>query len=176
MKSIATLGGGCFWCLEAVFQEVKGVDSVISGYMGGHTKNPSAQSVYGGDTGHTEVVQITFDTQIINYRELLEIYFYIHDPTQLNRQGPDEGEEYRSIIFYHDNEQKMTAENMIKTFAPKLWDGKIVTQVALVERFWQAEDYHQNFYRANQNAGYCQVIINPKLAKFRSKFESKLKS
>lgn len=175
MDEIATLAGGCYWCLEAVYQEVNGVKSVVSGYMGGTKPNPTAQEVYRGDTGHAEVVQITFETKIISYKELLEIYFYIHDPTQLNRQGPDKGDEYRSAVFYHDDEQKKIAEEAKTEFAPTLWDGKIVTQIVKADRFWPAEDYNQNFYLNNQNAGYCQVVINPKLENFRKKFESKLK-
>ena len=175
MDKIATLAGGCFWCLEAVYQEVKGVGLVASGYMGGQTVDPSVQKVHAGDTGHAEVVQISFEPEVISYKELLEIYFYIHDPTQMNRQGPDVGDEYRSAIFYHNDKQKKIAEEVKTKFAPTLWDGEIVTQIVKAGKFWPAEDYNQDFYRKNQNAGYCQVIINPKLEKFRKKFESKLK-
>jgi peptide-methionine (S)-S-oxide reductase len=171
----ATLGGGCFWCLEAVYQEVKGVTAVVSGYAGGDLENPTDQRVYYENTGHAEVVQISFDESIISYRELLEIFYYIHDPTTLNRQGSDVGDEYRSVIFYHDDEQKKTAETMTTEFAPTLWDKPIVTQIAPLEKFWPAAEYHQNFYRSNPRQGYCQVIINPKLAKFRQHFAAKLK-
>lgn len=173
---LATLAGGCFWCLEAVYQQVKGVTGVVSGYSGGSTAHPTADQVYGGGTGHAEVVQISFDPSIISYQELLEIFYYTHDPTQLNRQGPDVGDEYRSAIFYHDEAQQKLAEEVTKTFAPTLWDGPIVTQIVPFEKFWPAEDYHQNFYQNNRGAGYCQVIINPKLEKFRQKFQAKLKS
>ena len=175
MRNVATLAGGCFWCLEAIYQEVKGVKSVVSGYTGGHTPNPTASHVYQGKTGHAEVVQISFDPAVVTYMELLEIFYYIHDPTQLNRQGPDVGDEYRSALFYHDELQKKIAVEVSTKFAPTLWDGKIVTELIKASKFWPAEDYNQNFYRNNQNAGYCQVIINPKLEKFRKKFESKLK-
>lgn len=170
----ATLAGGCFWCIEAVYQEVRGVKKVISGYSGGRLENPSYEDAHYSGSGHAEAVQITFDPKIISYRQILEIFYYVHDPTTLNRQGNDVGEEYRSIIFYHDDDQKKIAENVTKTFAPKLWDDPIVTEIIPLDKFWTAEDFHQNFYRNNPNFGYCQVIINPKLEKFRKKFESLL--
>lgn len=175
MEDTAVLAAGCFWCYEAVFQEVIGVIKVVTGYTGGIVDNPTDQRVYRGDTGHAEAFQITFDPGIITYRELLEIFYYVHDPTTLNRQGYDVGDEYRSAIFYNGEEQKQIAEEVTTTFAPTLWDDPIVTQLVPVEKFWPAADYHQNFYRSNPEAGYCQVIINPKLKKFRAKFESKLK-
>lgn len=175
MQAIATLGGGCFWCLDAIYREVKGVSSVVSGYAGGHIEKPTDMRVYQGDTGHAEVVQLTFDPEVISYQEILEIFYYIHDPTTLNRQNYDIGPEYRSIILYHDDGQKKIAENVTKNFAPTLWDKPIVTEIVPYKSFWPAADYHQNFYTANPNTGYCQVIINPKLAKFRQKFQSKLK-
>lgn len=176
MESLATLGGGCFWCLDAVYQEVKGVSSVVSGYAGGQKENPTDQQVYYDKTGHAEVVQISFDPSIVSYKELLEIFYYIHDPTTLNRQGHDVGDEYRSVIFYHDDEQKQIATQVTNDFAPTLWNDPIVTEITPLVEFWPAADYHQEFYRSNPNVGYCQVIINPKLAKFRAKFAQKLKT
>lgn len=172
----ATLGGGCFWCLEAVYQLVNGVQSVVSGYAGGTTENPSYEQLHYEDTGHAEVVQICFDPSVISYRELLEIFYYIHDPTTPNRQGNDQGPEYRSIILYQDDDQRRLAEETTRDFAPTLWDKPIVTEVVPLKKFWPAEDYHQNYFRNNPEQAYCQVIINPKLQKFRAKFESKLKS
>ncbi len=176
MQLLATLGGGCFWCLDAIYQEVEGVSSVVSGYAGGNVENPTDMMVYDGDTGHAEVVQLVFDPGQITYHEILEIFYYTHDPTTLNRQNYDTGPEYRSIILYHDEEQQRIAEEVTINFAPTLWDNPIVTEIAPFENFWPAADYHQNFYQTNPNVGYCQVIINPKLAKFREKFKSKLKS
>jgi peptide-methionine (S)-S-oxide reductase len=173
--SLATLGGGCYWCLEAFYQRVQGVETVVSGYSGGHVDNPSADDVYAGGTGHAEVVQLTFDPAAISYRELLEIFFVMHDPTTLNRQGNDVGEHYRSVIFYHDAEQKQVAEDMIATYAAKLWSDPIVTQLVAYNKFWPAEEYMQNYYNNNPNAGYCQIIIDPKISKLRQKFAAKLK-
>jgi peptide-methionine (S)-S-oxide reductase len=170
----ATLAGGCFWCTEAVFQEVKGVTKVVSGYTGGKTENPTYNSAHFSGSGHAEAVQITFDPQIISYAELLRIFYYVHDPTTLNRQGHDVGEEYRSAIFYANDEQRKIAEDITKNFAPTLWKDPIVTQITKLGRFWPAESYHQNFYKNDPKQPYCQVIINPKLKKFRKKFKSLL--
>lgn len=172
---MATLGGGCYWCLEAFYQRVKGIDEVVSGYSGGHVDNPTTDRVYMGDTGHAEVVQLSFDPKVITYREILEIFFVMHDPTTLNRQGNDAGEEYRSIILYHDDEQKKIAEDMAKNFAADLWPDPIVTQIVPFEKFWPADEYMQDFYNKNPGAGYCQVIIDPKIQKLRQKFAAKLK-
>ena len=171
----ATFGGGCFWCLEAIFQEVDGVESVISGYAGGTSSNPTYEQVHSGKDEHAEVIQIIFNTNRISYRELVEIFYYIHDPTTPDRQGNDVGKEYRSIILYHDESQRVIANSVTRDFATKLWDKPIATQIFPLTRFWPAEEYHQNFFRNNPELAYCQVVINPKLQKFRSKFESKLK-
>lgn len=171
----ATLGGGCFWCLDAFYRRVNGVESVASGYSGGHTKNPTMAEVYGGGTGHAEVVQLKFDPSAISYGEILEIFFVMHDPTTLNRQGNDVGEEYRSVIFYHDDEQKKIAAHKIKDFADKLWSDPITTQVVPFEKFWPAGKDQQDFYDKNPGVGYCQVVIEPKIQKLRQKFASKLK-
>lgn len=174
---VATLAGGCFWCLEAVYDDLKGVVDVVSGFSGGNTPNPTYNQVVTGMTGHAEVVQVTFDPQEISYREILEVFFSIHDPTTLNRQGPDIGTQYRSAIFYHSPEQKAAAEGIIQELeSEKIWDNPIVTQVTPFEAFYPAEDYHQEYYARNPGAGYCQVIIAPKLAKFRKKYLEKLKS
>ncbi|NLG99593.1 MAG: peptide-methionine (S)-S-oxide reductase MsrA [Chloroflexi bacterium] len=174
---VATLAGGCFWCLEAVYDDLKGVVDVVSGFSGGNTPNPTYNQVVTGMTGHAEVVQVTFDPQEISYREILEVFFSIHDPTTLDRQGPDIGTQYRSAIFYHSPEQKAAAEGIIQELeSEKIWDNPIVTQVTPFEAFYPAEDYHQEYYARNPGAGYCQVIIAPKLAKFRKKYLEKLKS
>jgi peptide-methionine (S)-S-oxide reductase len=175
MTEQATLGGGCYWCLEAFYQLINGVSSVVSGYSGGHTENPTSQQVYAGNTGHAEVVQLTFDPSTISYREILEIFFTMHDPTTLNRQGNDVGDEYRSVVFYHSNEQKQIAEEMAAGFAATLWDNPIVTQILSFEKFWPADEDMQNFYNDNPEVGYCQVIINPKVQKLRQKFAQKIK-
>ncbi len=168
-----TLGGGCFWCIEAVFQQIKGVDSVISGYAGGITDNPSYEEVCSGQTGHAEVVQIQFDPQFISYRELLEVFFEIHDPTSLNRQGNDIGTHYRSIILFHSEEQKSVAEQLKdESNSGCKFRNKIVTEIVPFTKFYPAEEYHQNFYQQNPNYGYCQFIINPKLEKFQKQFYS----
>lgn len=175
-KERATLGGGCFWCLEAVFDQVKGVESVESGYMGGGRPNPTYEAVCGGNTGHAEVIQITFNPGIITYRELLEIFFGIHDPTTLNRQGNDAGTQYRSAIFTHSSEQDATAHEVIRTLTEaKLFDDPIVTQVESASLFYIAEDYHQEYYVQNLSQPYCAYLINPKVAKFRQRFSDKLK-
>lgn len=174
--STATLAGGCFWCLEAVFDELEGVVEVESGYAGGHVANPTYQQVCGGATGHAEVVQIIFEPETISFRELLEVFFAIHDPTTLNRQGADVGTQYRSAIFYHTPEQKQIAEEVIRELeATKVWPNKIVTEVAPLAGFYGAEDYHQDYYQQNSYQSYCQVVISPKLAKFRKKYAPRLK-
>jgi peptide-methionine (S)-S-oxide reductase len=173
---IATLAGGCFWCLEAVYDELRGVVDVTSGYAGGHVPNPSYQQVCGGDTGHAEVVRIAFDPSKISYREILEVFFTIHDPTTLNRQGADVGTQYRSAIFYHSDEQKGIAEEVIAEIAASgIWKNPIVTELKPAPDFYPAEDYHQEYFARNPNQGYCQVVVAPKVAKFRSKFLSKLR-
>ena len=175
-KEIATLAGGCFWCLEAVYDEVKGVDSVESGYMGGRKPNPSYEEVCSGETGHAEVVQIAFDPKVVSYKELLEVFFVIHDPTTLNRQGNDAGTQYRSAIFYHSPEQKRVAEQTIRELeSEKLFDNQIVTQVVPAEPFYPAENYHQEYFQRNQGQPYCQFVVAPKVAKFRRKFLDKVK-
>lgn len=175
MSEIATLGGGCYWCLEAFYQRIKGVEQVVSGYSGGHVDSPTAQQVYDSDTGHAEVVQVTFNPDEIAYRDILEIFFAMHDPTTLNRQGNDVGEIYRSVIFYHDDEQKQVAEDMIENFAPTLYKDPVVTELKPFEKFWPADDYMQNYYNNNPNQGYCMVIIDPKIAKLRQKFAARFK-
>jgi peptide-methionine (S)-S-oxide reductase len=175
-RETATLAGGCFWCLEAVFEQLRGVGRVVSGYSGGHVPGPSYQQVCGGGTGHAEVVQVTFDPAAISYREILEVFFAIHDPTTLNRQGVDVGTQYRSAIFCHSPEQKRVAEQTIADLtAQKLWDRPVVTQVVPLEAFYPAEDYHQGYFRANPTQGYCQAVVGPKVAKFRQHFAAKLK-
>ena len=174
---IATLGGGCFWCLEAVFEQLEGVGSVISGYAGGTVPNPSYEQVCSGKTGHAEVVQITFDPERIGYRELLEIFFTIHDPTTLNRQGSDVGTQYRSVIFFHTPKQEAIAKEVIKKQeASGIWENPIVTAVEKYRGFYPAEEYHQGYYRSNRSQPYCQAVITPKLAKLRQKYLTKLKS
>ena len=172
----ATLAGGCFWCLEAVFDEIKGVNGVESGYAGGSMPNPSYRAVCGGDTGHAEVVQVHFDPNIVSYRDLLNVFFAIHDPTTLNRQGADVGTQYRSAIFYHDDEQKQIAEELIKDLnAQKIWDRPIVTEVAKLDKFYMAEDYHQEYFARNPYQPYCQAVVAPKVSKFRKHFLEMLK-
>ena len=173
---VATLAGGCFWCLEAVFDELKGVESVESGYSGGTLPAPTYAQVCDGNTGHAEVVQVTFDPEVISYHDLLTIFFTIHDPTTLNRQGNDAGPQYRSAIFYHDDEQKRLAEEVIgEITAEKLWHDPIVTEVTAFEKFYMAEDYHQEYFKKNPWQGYCRAIIAPKVTKFRQKFVDRLK-
>jgi peptide-methionine (S)-S-oxide reductase len=173
---VATLAGGCFWCLEAVFDEVKGVESVESGYSGGHVQSPSYAQVCTGTTGHAEVVQVIFNPQVLTYKDLLTIFFTIHDPTTLNRQGNDAGTQYRSAIFYHDDFQKQVAMEVIReiNFA-KIWDAPIVTEVTPFDTFHIAEDYHQEYFKKNPFQGYCRAIIAPKVAKFRHAFAERLK-
>ncbi len=173
----ATFGGGCFWCLEAVYQEVAGIREVVSGYAGGHTANPTYREICGGSTGHAEVVQITFDPEEITYRELLEIFFVIHDPTQRNRQGNDVGPQYRSIILYHDDEQKVEAQKVMdEVNTSGAYEDSIVTELKPLESFYVAEDKHQDYYQNNAWQPYCQVVIKPKLRKFRETFSSKRKA
>jgi peptide-methionine (S)-S-oxide reductase len=175
-REITTLGGGCFWCLEAVYHDVEGVDSAISGYMGGRSVNPSYQEVCGGRSGHVEVVQVTFDPAVITFREILEIFFVIHDPTTLNRQGNDVGTQYRSVIYYHSPEQREVAEGVIQELtAGKVFDDPIVTTVEEAPKFWPAEDYHQKYLENNRFQPYCAFVVAPKLAKFRKKFAEKRK-
>jgi len=173
---IATLAGGCFWCLEAVFDEVKGVQSVESGYAGGHVENPSYKAVCTGMTGHAEVVRVTFDPEIVSYRDLLHVFFGIHDPTTLNRQGADVGTQYRSAIFYHDEEQKKIAEEVIKELeAQKIWDRPIVTTLEKMDKFYVAEDYHQEYFANNRYQPYCMAVVAPKVSKFRKHYMEMLK-
>ncbi len=172
----ATLAGGCFWCLEAVFDEVKGIQGVESGYAGGHVDNPSYRAVCNGDTGHAEVIQVHFDPSVLSYRDLLNVFFAIHDPTTLNRQGADVGTQYRSAIFYHDDEQKPIAEELIKDLnAQKIWDNPIVTQVEKLDKFFMAEDYHQEYFARNPYQPYCMAVVAPKVSKFRKHFLELLK-
>ena len=172
---MATLGGGCFWCLEAVYQQLKGVQKVVSGYMGGHVDNPSYEAVCNGTTGHAEVVQVTYDPTIVTFSDILDVFFTIHDPTTLNRQGADVGTQYRSAIYTHSPEQKQIAEQSIKE-ASAYWDNPIVTEVTPEETFYPAEDYHQNYFVNNPHQGYCRVVVAPKVAKFRKQFLEQLKA
>ena len=175
-REVATLAGGCFWCLEAAFQQLKGVEKVESGYAGGHVANPSYEQVCTGTTGHAEVLQITFDPAIISFDDLLHVFFTIHDPTTLNRQGADVGTQYRSAIFYHSPEQKAVAERVIAELqAEGVWDDPIVTEVKPLEIFYPAEEYHRDYYRRNPNQGYCRAVIAPKVAKVRKLYLEKLK-
>ena len=172
-----TLGGGCFWCVEAVFDELKGVTDVVSGYAGGHVPNPSYRKVCDGSTGHAEVIQVTYDPAVVSTREVLEVFFTVHDPTTLNRQGADVGTQYRSAIFYHTPEQKTAAEQLIKELtAAKVWKNPIVTEVTPFKEFYAAEDYHQEYFRQNGSQGYCRVVIEPKMTKFRKQYHERLKA
>lgn len=171
---LATLGGGCFWCVEAIYQDLKGVAKVESGYSGGSVSNPTYREVCSGLTGHAEVIQVAFDPAVISFREILEIFFTVHDPTTLNRQGGDTGTQYRSVIFYHSPEQKTVAEE-VKASMQAVWDDPIVTEIAPFDHFYKAEDYHQNYYKDNPNQPYCSVVIAPKVKKFREKYQEKLK-
>lgn len=176
-KEIATLGGGCFWCLEAVFDQLEGILDVISGYSGGTVPDPDYNLVCTGATGHAEVIQLTFDPQVITYQEILEVFFSIHDPTTLNRQGNDVGTQYRSVIFFHDDAQKTRAEQVMADLAKQsIWPNSIVTELVPFDRFYPAEDYHQEYFERNPYQGYCQVVVAPKVAKFRKKFAQRLKS
>lgn len=173
---LVTFGSGCFWCTEAVFQQLKGVETVVSGYSGGHVENPSYEQVTTGRTGHAEVCQIQFDPGQISFEDILEVFFSTHDPTTLNRQGNDVGTQYRSAIFYHSEEQKETAER-VKAELDKsgTWKNPIVTEVVPFEKFYSAEDYHQNYFRNNPNQGYCRMVIAPKLDKFEKVFKLKIR-
>ena len=173
---LATLAGGCFWCLEAVYNELRGVESVVSGYAGGHDPNPTYESVCSGTTGHAEVVQIAYDPDMVSFRELLEVFFTIHDPTTLNRQGNDVGTQYRSAIYFHDEEQRLIAEEVIEEMTvAEVWDDPIVTEVTALDTFYEAEEYHQRYFEKNPFQPYCFVVVRPKVSKFRKKFVSKLK-
>ncbi len=175
-KDIVTFGAGCFWCTEAVFLNVKGVLSVESGYSGGKVKNPSYRDVCTGETGHAEVTQITYDPKVVSFEDLLEVFWNTHDPTTLNRQGADEGTQYRSVIYYHSEEQKKLAESYKKQLeASHVFKNPIVTEISPFTTFYKAEDYHQNYYALNPNQGYCQFVIRPKVDKFRKQFAAKLK-
>jgi len=171
----ATFGGGCFWCTEAVFQTLKGVKRVVSGYMGGELKHPTYMEICNGDTGHAEVIQIEFDENLISFNELLLVFFKTHNPTTLNRQGNDIGTQYRSVVFYENNDQKALAEAMIKDLTDqKVFEAPIVTEVSPIDEFYEAEDYHQNYFKQNQNKPYCAFVIQPKLNKFISDFKEKV--
>ena len=173
---VATLGAGCFWCVEAIYQQLDGVIKLESGYSGGQMAQPTYEEVCTGRTGHAEVIQVTFDPQKISFKELLEVFFRTHDPTTLNRQGADIGTQYRSAIFYHSEEQRKTAEAVKQeTDAAKIWDDPIVTEIARFDAFYKAEEYHQNYYNQNSNQPYCRMVINPKLSKFKKEFKNKLK-
>jgi peptide-methionine (S)-S-oxide reductase len=175
-NEVATLAGGCFWCLEAVYDQLRGVADVVSGYAGGRVRNPSYKEVCAGTTGHAEVVQVTFDSTAISFREILGVFFTIHDPTTLNRQGADVGTQYRSAIFYHSDEQKQIVEQVINEInAAKIWPAPIVTEVAPLQAFYPAEDYHQEYFARNPSQGYCTFVIAPKVAKFRKQYLSRLK-
>jgi peptide-methionine (S)-S-oxide reductase len=175
-NSLATLGGGCFWCLEAVFEQLRGVCKVESGYAGGTESAPTYEQVCTGTTGHAEVVQVTFDPDALSFRDLLDVFFATHDPTTRNRQGWDVGTQYRSAIFYHTEEQKRVAEERIAELnAAKIWDAPIVTEVVPFRAFYKAEDYHQGYFRSNPGQSYCQAIVAPKVAKFRKQFTARLK-
>ncbi len=173
---VATFAGGCFWCTEAVFQKLKGVSKVVSGYTGGKTKDPTYEQICQGDTGHAEAIEVTFDPKVISYAELLEVFWRTHDPTTLNRQGADSGTQYRSAIFYHSDKQKELAEAYKKKITEaKVFDNPIVTEITAASKFYPAEDYHQNYYKLNANKPYCRVTIGPKVEKLKAVFKDKLK-
>ena len=175
-NEVITVGGGCFWCTEAVFEQLKGVEKVESGYSGGTVPNPTYEQVCGGDTGHAEVSQITFDPKTIPLKTILEVFFTVHNPTTLDRQGNDVGTQYRSVIFYRNDEQKSVAKQVIKEIADsKIWDGQIVTQLTPFKAFYKAEDYHQEYFKLHGRQPYCQMVIAPKVAKFRDHFRPLLK-
>ena len=175
--SIATFAGGCFWCTEAVFSRLKGVEKVVSGYTGGHIKNPAYREICTGRTGHAEAIQIYYDDKVISFKELLEVFFATHDPTTLNRQGNDMGTQYRSAIFYNEKSQKEAANHFIGLLEKEaVFDSPIVTEVVPLETFYIAEDYHQNYFNQNSEQAYCQFIINPKLKKLKTNFSNKLKT
>ncbi len=171
----ATLGGGCFWCTEAVYKKMKGVVEVVPGFSGGHIKNPAYREVTSGRTGHAEVVQITFDTEITSFADILKVFFMTHDPTTLNKQGNDVGTQYRSAVFYHDEQQKATAEKMIELFEQKkVYSNPIITEIKPFDAFYLAEDYHHNYFERNKNQPYCNFVIRPKVEKFKKVFKEKL--
>lgn len=175
-REVATLAGGCFWCLEAVFDQLEGVEDVVSGYSGGHVPNPTYKHVCTGETGHAEVVQITFDPDVISYRDLLNVFFTIHDPTTLNRQGGDVGTQYRSTIFTHNDAQERTAEDLVEELSEAgLWDEPIVTEITPFEAFYPAEEYHQEYFARNPAQPYCRMVVAPKVAKFRKQYLERLK-
>ena len=174
MTEIATLGGGCFWCVEAFFQDLKGVSRVESGYSGGKEENPTYKEICSGLTGHAEVIQVHYDPAIIDYADILEIFFTVHDPTTLNRQGNDSGPQYRSVIYFHTPEQEMIA-NAAKVAAQNIWDDPIVTEITAFDRFYVAEQYHQNYFKDNPFQPYCSIVISPKVRKFRQKFADRMK-
>ena len=172
----ATLGGGCFWCVEAVYQRLQGVTAVVSGYMGGTVHRPTYEQVCGGKTGHAEVAQVTFDATATSFREILEVFFAVHDPTTLNRQGEDVGTQYRSVIFWHSEAQRDSAEAMVRELAKEgAYAGPIVTEIVRASEFWPAEDYHQNYLNTHPSQPYCAVVVAPKVAKFQKKFATRLK-
>ena len=172
----ATLGSGCFWCTETIFDKLKGVESAVSGYSGGQTKNPTYAEICTGETGHAEVIQVTFDPSVISYSELLEVFWKVHDPTTLNRQGNDVGTQYRSVVFYHNDEQKQLAESYkIKLEEAKVYSDPIVTEITKFDKFYKAENYHQDYYEQNKREPYCSFVITPKLEKFKKVFKEKLK-
>ena len=176
MEEVTTLGGGCFWCLQPIFEELRGVTKVEVGYAGGTVANPSYEHVCTETTGHAEVVQVTFDPSEVSYEDLLRVFFTVHDPTTLNRQGHDVGTQYRSAIFYHTPEQKAAAERVIVEITKEgLWDGPIVTEVAPAKAFYRAEEYHQDYFRKNPYAGYCRAVIAPKVSKFRKMYANRLR-
>ncbi len=176
-REVATLGGGCFWCLEAVFDDLRGVEDVVSGYSGGKVRDPSYDAVCSGTTGHAEVVQVTFDPAVVSFREILQVFFTIHDPTTLNRQGADVGTQYRSAVFFHSPEQERTAREVIAELeAEEVWDDPIVTQVVPFSEFFVAEGYHQEYFRRNPRQPYCQVVVAPKVSKFRKQYLQQLKA
>jgi peptide-methionine (S)-S-oxide reductase len=176
MTERATFGGGCFWCVEAAFEEIEGIETVTSGYAGGHTDDPSYREVCSGNTGHAEVVRLEYDPDVLGYEELLEVFFTIHDPTQLNRQGPDVGSQYRSIILYHDDEQRELAESYIEALGEEGgYDDPIVTEVVPLEQFWRAEEKHQDYFAKNPNDAYCSMHAQPKVEKVRERFREKVK-
>lgn len=173
---LATFGSGCFWCTEAIFQQLEGVEKVVSGYSGGHVENPTYEQVSAGDTGHAEAIQITYDRSKISYDELLEVFWKTHDPTTKDRQGYDVGPQYRSVVFYHDEDQKLLADAYKKKLDDEhIWDRPIVTEIVAYSKFWPAEDYHQDYYDNNPTKRYCSVVITPKIEKFRKIFKDRLK-
>lgn len=171
----AIFGAGCFWCVEAIFQRLKGVESIESGYTGGTVENPTYKQVCTGETGHAEVTKIMFNPDVISFNELLEVFWTTHDPTTLNQQGADIGTQYRSAVFYLNEEQKMQSEKSKSEIATQIWDGTIVTEITPLKKYYKAEDYHQNYFNQNSDQSYCRFVINPKLEKFRKKFKDKIK-